>query len=150
MEVALAPSPASVPEARRAVCALAKANGASPEEIERIALAVSEAVTNAIVHAYGGRQEGCIQLMAAATEAELCVLVGDDGCGLGAARESRGLGLGMGVIEFSADSLMITTRSSGGTLLEMRFSLRGEAPAPRRDAAAVQPRGLVASAIAPA
>jgi anti-sigma regulatory factor (Ser/Thr protein kinase) len=150
LEVALAAVPESVPKARRAVCAVARANGASEEDLERIALAVSEAVTNAIVHAYGGGDGGQVQVMAAATEGELSVLVSDDGCGLGAADESRGLGLGMGVIELSADSLTITTRSSGGTLLEMRFSLSAAEPAPRREAARAQPRGSVASAIAPA
>lgn len=141
--------PASVPAARRAVCAVAAASGASPDDLERIGLAVSEAVTNAIVHAYSGSTDGSVQLMAAVLEGELAVLVSDDGCGLGAAPQSPGLGLGMGVIEYSADALTITTRSAGGTIIEMRFSLCERQPANGHSAAA-QPRGSVASAICPA
>lgn len=126
MDVALLAEPASVPEARRAVWELAACSGASVADLERITLAVSEAVTNAIVHAYSGSREGSVQLVAAVAQGELSVLVADDGCGLGRAPRSSGLGLGMGVIECSADALTITTRASGGTIVEMRFSLSDE------------------------
>ncbi len=149
LDVAFQAMPASVPAARRAVCTVAEAGGASQDDLERIGLAVSEAVTNAIVHAYSGSTDGSVQLVAGIAEGELAVLVSDDGCGLGAAPQSPGLGLGMGVIEYSADSLTITTRSSGGTIVEMRFSLCERQPANAR-AAAAQLRGSVASAICPA
>lgn len=148
LDVAFQAMPASVPEARRAVCALAAEGGASADALERIGLAVSEAVTNAIVHAYSG-VSGSVQLMAAVVEGELSVQVADDGCGLGGAPQSPGLGLGLGVIECSADTLTITTRSSGGTIIEMRFGLR-ERQAANARASAAQPRGPVASAICPA
>ncbi len=133
-------------------CEVAQANGASFEDLERVGLAVSEAVTNAIVHAYGcGSRRGAIRLTVAAVDDELSVLVADDGCGLGAAPPSPGLGLGMGVIELSTDALTITTRSSGGTLLEMSFSLRERTRMTRRGSRrAAQLRGSVSSAICPA
>jgi anti-sigma regulatory factor (Ser/Thr protein kinase) len=123
LDVALEATPGAVPEARRAVSAVAAAGGANGDDLERISLAVSEAVTNAVVHAYGDSSAGAIQLLAAAAERELSVLVADDGCGLGQAPQGPGLGLGMRVIGYSVDSLAITTRASGGTIVEMRFSL---------------------------
>lgn len=132
-------------------CEVAQANGASFEDLERVGLAVSEAVTNAIVHAYGrGSGSGAIRLTVAAVDGELSVLVADNGCGLGAAAPSPGLGLGMGVIELSTDALTITTRSSGGTLLEMSFKLRKRERAASRRSLAAQLRGSVSSAICPA
>lgn len=146
LDVALEATPACVPQARRVVCAIAAQAGACEEDLERVALAVSEAVTNSIVHAYGGSGRGHIQLMAAAVGDELSVLVADDGCGLGSASASPGLGLGMGVIEYSVDSLTITTRATGGTMLEMRFNLRTRESKPARRAAAAPLRGAVAYA----
>lgn len=151
VDVALDATPGSVPRARKTVCAIATANGACAEDLERIALAVSEAVTNAIVHAYGDAAAGSVELTAAAVDGELSVLVRDDGCGLGAAAASPGLGLGMGVMEYSADVLTITTRASGGTLVEMRFALNDYAQAPdSRPRAGAQLRASAASAAMPA
>lgn len=150
LDCALEATPAAVPEARRAVRRVAASNGACEDDLDRIGLAVSEAVTNAIVHAYAQARAGAIQLTAVAVEDELSVLVADDGCGLGWAPASPGLGLGMGVIECSADALTITTRASGGTLLEMLFRLRPGAPDGGRPQAAAQLRGSASSAICPA
>lgn len=150
MDVVLEASADAVPRARRAVCEIAAASGATREDLDRIGLAVSEAVTNAIVHGYGEGGEGSIQLIAAGFDGEVSVLVADDGCGLGSARASCGLGLGMGVMEYSADVLTITTRASGGTLIEMRFALVAAQPVRERRAVAAHPRGSVASAICPA
>jgi anti-sigma regulatory factor (Ser/Thr protein kinase) len=147
LDVALEATPGAVPEARRAVSAVAVAGGAKGEVLDRISLAVSEAVTNAVVHAYGDSPAGSIQLLAAAAEGELSVLVADDGCGLGQAPQSPGLGLGMGVIEYSVDSLAISTRASGGTIVEMRFSLSEHEPKAARAALGAQLRGSVASAM---
>jgi stage II sporulation protein AB (anti-sigma F factor) len=114
--------PASVPQARAVVGALAWRNGAGPNDLERIRLVVSEAVTNVVMHAYDERV-GNFHLTAAVIAGELTVVVADDGCGLGAARESRGLGLGLGLIAQGCDSLSILARPFGGTQIEMRIAL---------------------------
>lgn len=121
----------SVGQARHAVASLAKAGGGCEEAIERVRLAVSEAVSNAVIHGYGLERAGVVALTAAVIDGELVVVVSDDGCGLGKARESEGLGLGLAVITQLCDSLTVLTGSSGGTQLEMRFRLGGDArPAP--------------------
>jgi anti-sigma regulatory factor (Ser/Thr protein kinase) len=113
---------ACVAAARAAVSAFATRAGASADELDSVRLAVSEAVTNAVVHAYPGAP-GPVHVTAAIAGRELSVIVADDGCGLGAARETRGLGLGLNLIERSCDSLTVGASRSGGTQLEMRFLL---------------------------
>ncbi len=116
--------PESVGHARRALAALAALGGASEEDLERIRLAVSEAVSNAVIHAYGhgGTGTGTVTLTAAVIDAELTVIVADDGCGFGGAPESQGLGIGLAVIAQLCDSLSMIARSSGGTQMEMPIS----------------------------
>ena len=115
----------SVGEARLAVASLAAMGGACVDDLERIKLAVSEAVSNAVIHGYGCQPAGAVRLTAVVIDGELTVVVTDDGCGLGRARESEGLGLGLAVIAQLCDSLTMMTWSSGGTQLEMRFRLAG-------------------------
>jgi anti-sigma regulatory factor (Ser/Thr protein kinase) len=125
--------PGSVPAARTVVTSLAARNGASRNGLERIRLVVSEAVTNVVMHAYD-EPVGNFHLTAAVVSGELTVVVADDGCGLGAARESRGLGLGLGLIAQGCDSLSIFARPHGGTQLEMRVALSDRAGSTRASA----------------
>jgi len=137
-------APGSVRRARLDVAALAARHGAEEEQLERVRLAVSEAVTNALMHGYGGEEARRVQVTAAVIDGELTVVVADDGCGLGAAGASPGLGLGLGVISLGCDALSIVARAGGGTQIEMRFAL-GSLPAPP-----AQERGSLASASSPA
>jgi anti-sigma regulatory factor (Ser/Thr protein kinase) len=116
--------PEAVPLARRALTAVAVAAGADGERLEEIRLAVSEALTNAVVHAYRDREAGRFHVTAAVASNELWVLVGDDGRGLHAWNESRGLGIGLSLISGLSDDFSIVTRASGGTEVQMRFDLR--------------------------
>lgn len=113
----------SVGHARQALASLAASSGACEQDVERVKLAVSEAVSNSVIHGYGLEPAGTVTLTAAVRDGEITVVVADDGCGLGRARESEGLGLGLSVIAALCDSLNVTTRSTGGTHLEMRFRL---------------------------
>jgi len=119
--------PGSLPIARRKVTALARAAGADSAVVDEIRLAVSEAVTNVIMHAYRDGGAGSIQLIAAAAGGELWVLVADDGGGLRPRWDSPGLGLGLTLIAHASDELTIAGRSSGGTELQMRFRLSSTA-----------------------
>jgi anti-sigma regulatory factor (Ser/Thr protein kinase) len=132
--------PASVPAARAALAELALAAGASEDRLDGVRLAASEALTNAVQHAYPDGA-GSIYVTGAVTSGELWVLIGDDGCGLRSRAESRGLGLGLVLIAQISDDFSIVTRSSGGTEVRMRFNLK-----PRAHHA----RGSVATAVRPA
>ncbi len=113
----------SIGQARRALASLAASSGACEEDVERVRLAVSEAVSNSVIHGYGMECVGTVTLTATVLDDELRIVVADDGCGFGRARESEGLGLGLAVIAQLCDSLSVVSRSSGGTHLEMRFRL---------------------------
>jgi stage II sporulation protein AB (anti-sigma F factor) len=113
----------SVPRARRSLAAFATTAGVTEEQLEGIRLVVSEAVSNAVLHAYDG-DEGEIQVTAAVVPGELWILIADDGFGLRAERsDNRGLGLGLGWMAQFSDGLTLVTRSSGGLEVRLRFDL---------------------------
>lgn len=116
--------PEAVPLARRALAAVAAAAGAAGDRLDEIRLAVSEALTNAVVHAYRGDEAGRLHVTAAVAADELWVLIGDDGRGLHAWNDSQGLGIGLSLISGLSDDFSIVTRGSGGTEVQMRFDLR--------------------------
>jgi anti-sigma regulatory factor (Ser/Thr protein kinase) len=117
----------SVPQARLAAGAFAAAAGASRQQIDNIRLLVSEAVTNAVQHAYAGvlRRNPAVHLSAVVAAGELWVFVADDGCGLHAQRERSRAGLGLGLVWMTAfsDELTLHTRASGGLEVRLRFRL---------------------------
>ena len=133
--------PESIPQARREICQLAARSGASRQKIENIRLTASEALTNAVLHAYHD-QPGALHVTAVVVEGEMWLLIADDGCGLQAEADSPGLGLGLALIARSSDHFSIGPRSAGGVELRMRFNL---APF----AGTYHGRGSAASASAP-
>src|SRR5690348_3696718 len=86
-----------VPAAREAVAAFARTSGASREKVDAVRLALSEALTNAVLHAYPERP-GTMHVTAAVVSGELWVLVSDDGCGLRTGPTRPGLGMGLALI----------------------------------------------------
>lgn len=112
----------SVPPARAAVVGLARAAGASEEQLDKIATAASEALTNVVRHAYRGGP-GSIYLEAAVAGGELVVLIADDGCGLRGQSDSPGLGLGLMLMAELSNHFTVIERSGGGTEVRMRFTI---------------------------
>jgi anti-sigma regulatory factor (Ser/Thr protein kinase) len=119
--------PVSVGRARAALAEFAAAAGATRLQIDDVRLATSEAVTNAVLHAYRG-QPGSIYVNAVAASGELWILIADDGCGLEPRSDRPGLGLGLGLISQVSDDLAIAPRAGGGTELRMSFKLVGARP----------------------
>jgi two-component sensor histidine kinase len=113
----LPPEPKSVPRARSAVSELAASAGA---DVRAVALAVSEAVGNAVVHAFRDRDRGRILVRAATRGRVLVVTVKDDGVGMTPDFESPGLGVGAALISRLADETEIRS-SDEGTTLRMTF-----------------------------
>jgi anti-sigma regulatory factor (Ser/Thr protein kinase) len=120
--------PEAVPLARRALTDVAAAAGAAGERLEEIRLAVSEALTNAVVHAYRDYEDGQLHVTAAVAAGELWVLIADDGRGMHAWNDSRGLGIGLSLISGLSDDFAIVTRASGGTEVQMRFDMKKASP----------------------
>jgi serine/threonine-protein kinase RsbW len=114
----------SVTAARSRVADFAVAAGAMPTQVDAVRLAASEAMTNAVLHAYRD-EPGSIYVNAAVVAGELWILISDDGCGLEPRPDRPGLGLGLGLISQVADDFAIVSRASGGTEVRMRFNVAG-------------------------
>jgi serine/threonine-protein kinase RsbW len=112
----------SVPRAREALSSFARAAGATSDQLDSIRLAVSEAATNVVVHAYDD-DSGRIQLDAGMSAGELWVLIADDGLGMRPQVQSPGLGFGLSLISQVCDDFEIAKRTSGGLEVRMRFAL---------------------------
>ena len=141
LNVVLPAVAASVACMRSDAAGLALAAGASEEQADRVRLAVSEAVTNVVEHAYARGGSGRVQLVAAVENGELLVLVSDDGHGMSSRRRSRGLGLGLALMADACDGLTISARSGGGVEVQTRFVLAAE---PVRQPAAQAPASRAA------
>jgi anti-sigma regulatory factor (Ser/Thr protein kinase) len=120
----------SVAAARSAVVEIAARNRATQKQIEAIRLAVSEAVTNAIVHGYH-EDPGTIHVTFALAAGELWVLVCDEGDGFQSRSPNPGLGWGMPLIAHASDEFAIAERAYGGTEVRMRFVIGDGRAKPR-------------------
>ena len=112
----------SVPRAREALSNFAQSAGATADQLDSIRLAVSEAATNVVVHAYED-YPGQIQLDAGLAAGELWVQVADDGLGMRPQLQSPGLGFGLSLISQVCDDFEVAKRPSGGVEVRMRFAL---------------------------
>lgn len=111
-------------QARRAVLEWARAHVEDRALLSDIALAVSEAATNVVLHAYRDVTEpGALVVEAQCIGGHMTVCVRDEGSGLAPRVDSPGLGLGLGLIAQVADSADVRAPESGGTEVVMRFKL---------------------------
>ncbi len=111
-----------MPEARRSVGEFAAAAGADRHQVDAVRLAVSEAMTNAVLHAYSA-EPGHVYVTAAVVPGEFWVLIADEGRGLEPRANRPGLGLGLALIAQVSDELAIVPRAGGGLEVRMRFDL---------------------------
>ena len=86
-----------------------------------VALAATEAVTNAILHAYRDGEPGELRLVACDEPDRLVVVVRDYGCGMSPRSDSPGLGMGLSIIGTLASSTNIERPDDGGTRVRMHF-----------------------------
>jgi serine/threonine-protein kinase RsbW len=86
-----------------------------------VALAITEAATNAVLHAYRDGPPGTMRVVACAREDGLVVVVRDYGCGMQPNPDSPGLGLGLSVIGAVAHEMNIERPDEGGTRIRIHF-----------------------------
>jgi serine/threonine-protein kinase RsbW len=114
--------PESVAQVRRSIRRFAARVGVSPSTLHDIQLAVSEAATNVVLHAYADAEApGEVRVDASLDAGELLVSVTDTGGGLRARRDSPGLGLGLAIIGQVADKVELLRGDSGGLRVLMHF-----------------------------
>lgn len=115
--------------ARVAVAAFAARMNPTMEEITDIKTAVSEAVTNCIIHGYA-QQKGKIRMECKIKENQLFVTVMDRGCGIADVEkameplytskpELERSGMGFAFMEAFMDELKVISIPQGGTIVQM-------------------------------
>lgn len=118
--------PGSIGLVRHAVRAALASRSVPPAVTADILLAVSEACTNAVVHAYpqhdGGQR---FETHVSWCGDELLVKVRDHGRGFAPRVDSPGLGLGLPVMGSLSRRLEIRTPQGGGTEVAMTFAAAG-------------------------
>jgi serine/threonine-protein kinase RsbW len=112
-------TPLGVRQLRREMTAVAKGCGMDAERIADVRLAVTEAATNAVMHAYA-KTEGELRATAATRGGELAIVIADTGPGLVERRDSPGLGVGLAVIANVVERLRIVSHP-GKTEIHMAF-----------------------------
>ena len=116
--------PENVALVRHVMSALADALGLPRGLTDDMRLAVTEACTNVVRHAYEDR--GTIDAVVCLRSDSIEVIVADEGRGIGPSPDTDGPGLGLPLIAALADSVEIEQAPSRGSRLKMRF----QRPAP--------------------
>ena len=113
--------PSSIKRARDAVATLAQRVGVPVADVK---LAVSEAVSNSVTHAFRDRPQGTILVRARVDGGRLVVVVADDGTGMRPNADSPGLGFGISLITKLAGDVRFDS-SPRGLTVSMSFGGHG-------------------------
>jgi serine/threonine-protein kinase RsbW len=107
---------------RHAIGGLAEAVAIDDQTLADVKLAVTEACTNAVVHAYPDG-EGPLQVAAYVRDNRLMLVIRDEGRGIVPRTDSPGLGLGLPLIATLAEALELGTDDEARTEVRMTFRL---------------------------
>jgi len=114
--------PEAIAQLRHVVTTFAAAAGAPSRQLEDIALAVSEALTNVVVHAYPDvRRPGEMAVHASAHDRVLEILVSDEGVGMAAGAFMATGGLGHTLMAHVSDELAVSAHR--GVRTHLTFEL---------------------------
>jgi serine/threonine-protein kinase RsbW len=114
--------PDAVAAARHAVTSFAAAHGVRDVVVRDVALAVSEACTNVVVHAYRDSEPGAMHVRARLDGDVLEVTVADEGGGVRPRGDSPGVGLGLQIITRTTSRFDVRDAPTGGAELVLRFA----------------------------
>jgi anti-sigma regulatory factor (Ser/Thr protein kinase) len=115
---------------RRAAAAAAAQRGLAGRSLDHFSLAVSEALTNAVVHAYPGEGPGPISLEVDGDSKQVRVTVRDEGRGMAVRSKRRGLGLGLELLASVSDFCEIRSVRGAGMRVRLGFDLETERSQP--------------------
>lgn len=119
-------TPQGVSGLRRDAVAFAKRHDVSEPPIADLTLALSEALSNAVVHAFHPGRPGTVSVRLSVDweHALVRVWVFDDGHGMRPRMDSPGIGLGMPLMATLAEEFDVRSAPGGsGTEVEMMFRL---------------------------
>ena len=117
--------PEGVGVVRQALAGVADALDIDAAILADMKMAVTEAATNVVVHAYDEDQDGILEVEMHAAEEGLEIIVRDHGTGMhpGAQRrDTPALGLGLPLIAALSDAFELRGTSGTGTEVRMRFA----------------------------
>jgi serine/threonine-protein kinase RsbW len=129
LEITLPARAENVAVVRHAVGGLGEVLEVDDQTLSDIKLAVTEACTNVVVHAYA-EVEGPMGLRASIDDRRLYLVVSDRGRGIVPRPDSPGLGLGLPLIATLAESLELGTGDLEETEVRMTFDLGAPATMP--------------------
>ena len=116
------PGPQEVSRIRHAIADYTSSQGVPQCVVDDVALAVSEVVSNCVVHAFPkGDGTGTITIMATVNGEEVTIRVVDDGVGLTPRMDSPGAGLGLAIAGKVARRMVVEQPQRGGTEVRMTF-----------------------------
>lgn len=113
--------PENVAVIRHVLGAFAEALALPPDVAEDMRLAVTEACTNVVRHAYQEGTPGPIDVVVRPSGERLELIVMDRGRGMGSSQDTGGPGLGLPLITALAESVKIEAGSPRGSRLTMTF-----------------------------
>ena len=121
--------------ARSSVSAFCLELNPSIEEVNDIKTAVSEAVTNCIVHAYGGQEDKYIGISVSLENQKAEIIIEDEGCGIDdvdkavqpfftTKPEQERSGMGFTLIQTFMDKVEIFSQKDKGTRVVMQKEIK--------------------------
>jgi serine/threonine-protein kinase RsbW len=116
--------PENVAVIRHVLGAFAEALRLPPDLVEDMRLAVTEACTNVVRHAYQDGRPGPIDVVIRPNGDRLDLIVEDHGQGIGPSADGAGPGLGLPLIAALADSVEVEQRATRGSRVAMSFRCR--------------------------
>jgi anti-sigma regulatory factor (Ser/Thr protein kinase) len=115
---------ANVAVVRHVLGAFAESMHLPDDLIEDLRLAVTEACTNVVRHAYADEDPGAMEISIEPGEEHVHVVVADSGRGIGTSLDTSGPGLGLPLIAAIADSVDLQSAPGGGSRVAMTFARR--------------------------
>jgi anti-sigma regulatory factor (Ser/Thr protein kinase) len=108
---------------RHAVGNVARQFGMTDEGVADLQIVVTEACSNVVIHAYGDRPQGSLEVEAECEAAEFGVVVRDYGSGFRAPAlaETDSLRLGLALISTLSSSFDVSEHQDGGTEVSVRL-----------------------------
>jgi anti-sigma regulatory factor (Ser/Thr protein kinase) len=127
LKVSVEAKASELAQIRRAVADLVRELGADEEAAARIAIAVNEACSNVVSHAYGEGEAGTVEVEAWGKGSDVVFSIRDSGTPLAQRPAgSTGAGLGLYLIAASSDDCELRNPEEGGTEILLGFRLKGE------------------------
>jgi anti-sigma regulatory factor (Ser/Thr protein kinase) len=108
---------------RHAFGGFAEALSVDEQTLADIKLAVTEACTNVVIHAYEDEVDGDLEVDASIADRRLTVVIRDNGRGIVPRPDSPGLGLGLPLIATLAETLELGKDKRDNTEVRMTFRL---------------------------